>query len=45
MQEENVRGYFKYIAGQLTLLHKGYGARAMVSLAGGSRSEKGYDMQ
>ena len=43
--DENVRGYYKYIGGQLSLLHKGYGARAMVSLAGGVRSEKGYDMQ
>ena len=43
--DENVRGYYKYIGGQLALLHKGYGARAMVALAGGVRSEKGYDMQ
>ena len=43
--DENVRGYYRYIGGQITLLHKGYGARAMVALAGGVRSEKGYDMQ
>ncbi len=43
--DENVRGYYKYIGGQLALLHKGFGARAMVALAGGVRSEKGYDMQ
>ena len=43
--DENVRGYYKYIGGQITLLHKGYGARAMVALAGGVRSEKGYDLQ
>ena len=45
LMDENVRGYYKYIGGQLALLHKGYGARAMVALAGGVRSEKGYDMQ
>jgi hypothetical protein len=43
--DENVRGYYKYVGGQLALLHKGYGARAMVALAGGVRSEKGYDLQ
>ena len=43
--DENVRGYYKYVGGQLALLHKGFGARAMVALAGGVRSEKGYDMQ
>ena len=43
--DENVRGYYKYVGGQLALLHKGFGARAMVALAGGVRTEKGYDMQ
>jgi len=43
--DDNVRGYYRYIGGQITLLHKGYGARAMVALAGGVRSEKGFDMQ
>jgi len=42
--ESNTRGYYRYIAAQLGILHKDFAGRALFQMAG-QRSEKGFDIQ
>jgi hypothetical protein len=42
--ESNTRGYYRYIAAQLGILHKEFAGRALFQMAG-QRSEKGFDIQ
>ena len=45
LMDDNVKGYYKYNASLITILHREFGARALVSMAGGNRSEKGFDIE
>ena len=42
--ESNTRGYYRYIAAQLGILHRDFAGRALFQMAG-QRSEKGFDIQ
>jgi len=45
LMDENVKGYYKYTASLLSIVHREFGARALVAMSGGMRSEKGFDLE
>jgi Protein of unknown function (DUF1553)/Protein of unknown function (DUF1549)/Planctomycete cytochrome C len=45
LMDENVKGYYKYTASLISIVHREFGPRALVAMSGGMRSEKGFDIE